>query len=157
MAATFAMKGPTATDFGDNLTAIGLDPAKLPPLTKLAPEQLRKVMPLIAKSLGVKCTACHVWNTEGPPPKTPRMKVAEQMWNQFVRRLTLADGGPLFCDSCHHGAIQVLDRHDLDALAVWMKESFVTKLARADEKEHGCSTCHGQPIRPRFIDGWKVP
>ena len=155
--APFAMKAPTATALTSELAAIGLDPAKLPPLAKLAPDQLRKVMPLFAKSLGVKCTACHVWNTDGPPPKTPRMNVAEQMWNQFVRRLELADGSPLFCDSCHQGSLQVLDRHDLNALATWMKESFVTKLARTDEKEHGCATCHGNPIRPRFIEGWKHP
>jgi hypothetical protein len=53
----------------------------------------------------------------------------------------------------------VLDRHDLAALSTWMKESFVGKLARTDapthDGEHGCSTCHGDPMRPRFIASWK--
>ncbi len=151
----FEMKAPEATTLADDLTAIGLDPKELPPLKKLKPDQLRKVMKLIAKSLGVKCTACHVWNSDGPPPRTARMNVAEQMWNHFVRSLTLAGGSPIFCDSCHHGSLQVLDRRDGNALAAWMKESFVRPLARVDHKEHGCATCHGEPITPRFIDLWK--
>jgi len=154
--APFAMKAPTPSELGDKLTAIGLDPKELPPLTKLHPDQIRKVMPLIAKSLGVKCTACHIWNSDGPPPRTPRMNVAEQMWNRFVRGLTLADGQPLFCDSCHHGSMQVVDRHDTKALGAWMKESFVIGLSRNDQKENECATCHGNPMQPRFINLWRT-
>ena len=52
-----AMKDVSPTIYADDLRAAGLDPLKLPQLNKLPPEQLRKVMPLVAKSLGVKCTA----------------------------------------------------------------------------------------------------
>jgi hypothetical protein len=147
------MRPPTATELGPQLQAIGLDPKNLPPLSKLAPEQLRKVMPLFAKSLGVKCTACHVFEN---PEKTPRMKVAAQMWEHFARTLAISTGEPIFCDSCHHGSLAVLDRTDKTALATWMKDNFVTPLARVDGKDHGCATCHGEPLRPRFIDLWKT-
>ena len=156
-AAPVPMKGPTPTAFDAQLTAIGLDPANLPPLGKLAPEQLRKVMPLFAKSLGTKCEGCHGASFD---QRTPEMNVAEQMWNHFSQELTLRDGGPLFCDSCHHGRAKVLDRRDTEKLAVWMDENYATKLARkaigaqAIRAEHACPTCHGEPAEMRFIRFW---
>lgn len=150
------MRAPTATELAPQLEAIGLDPKNLPPLTKLAPEQLRKVMPLIAKSLGAKCSDCHNFASDGPQQRTARMNAGEQMWNHFVRGLTTVEGEPLFCDSCHHGSFVVLDRTDPHAVEAWMKENFVGKLTRVDQKEHGCETCHGTPMRMRFIDSWKT-
>src|SRR5512135_3110905 len=144
------MKAPTPTVYGAELQAIGLDPQHLPPLNKIAPEQLRKVMPLVAKSLGVKCNACHDFNAPVQPTVTPRMKVALHMWNDFVRTRTISDDGAVFCDSCHHGSLTFLDRHDRPTLEHWMDESFVKTLGA----EH-CETCHGTPPRWKFIDVWR--
>lgn len=153
-AAPVVMKGPTATEYAPQLTAIGLDPANLQPLDKLPPEQLRKVMPLFAKSLGVKCTGCH--DPKSEDTRTPNMNAAIAMWDHFVRGLTTKDGQPLFCDSCHHGAELVLDRRDTEKLAIWMDENFVSKLARKDKQEHACPTCHGEPAVMKFIPLWKA-
>jgi hypothetical protein len=144
-----AMKPPTPTAYAADLEAIGLDPQHLPPLNKIAPEQLRKVMPLVAKSLGVKCNACHDFNAPVQPAVTPRMKVAQHMWNDFVRIRTI-EGGSVFCDSCHHGALDFLDRRDRPALEHWMDESFVKALGA-----ERCETCHGTPPRWKFIDVWR--
>ena len=143
------MKPVTPTAYAEELRAAGLDPAKLPQLNKLAPEQLRKVMPLFAKSLGVKCTGCHDMNA-GVTTMTPRMKAAEHMWNEFVRVRTFSTNEPVFCDSCHHGAMTFLDRHDRPTLEKWMNDNFVVGLGAGS-----CKTCHGEPPRWRFIDGWK--
>lgn len=145
------MKPPTPTIYAAELQAIGLDPQHLPPLNKIAPEQLRKVMPLVAKSLGVKCNACHNFNADTPAAqRTPRMNVASHMWNDFVRTRTIDGDQPVFCDSCHHGSLTFLDRHDRPALEHWMDESFVKTLGA--EK---CETCHGTPPRWKFIDVWR--
>ena len=143
------MKSVTPTQYADDLRAVGLDPLNLPQLNKLAPEQLRKVMPLVAKSLGVKCNACHDTSAD-MATKTPRMKVAEHMWNEFVRIRTIGADGPVFCDSCHHGSLVVLDRHDRPALEKWMQANFVETLGAGS-----CKTCHGDPPRWKFIEVWK--
>jgi hypothetical protein len=49
----------------------------------------------------------------------------------------------------------VLDRRDDDALAAWMQDNFVGKLARSDGAQHGCATCHGDPFDGEFLDEWK--
>jgi hypothetical protein len=147
--AAFVMKDVTPTAYADDLKAAGLDPSKLPQLNKLPPEQLRKVMPLVAKSLGVKCTACHDFNA-GAATMTPRMHVAEHMWNQFVRIRTIGGDQPVFCDSCHHGSLTVLDRRDRPALEKWMQSNFVETLGAGS-----CKTCHGEPPRWRFLEAWK--
>lgn len=151
-----AMKEVTPTAYADDLRAAGLDPAKLPQLNKLPPEQARKVMPLVAKSLGVKCDACHDFNA-GVTAMTPRMKVAEHMWNEFVRNRTIpsrsgTDEGDkaVFCDSCHHGSLVVLDRSDRPALEKWMQSNLVETLGAGS-----CKACHGEPPRWRFLEGWK--
>ena len=150
--AKVVMKDVTPTAYAEDLKAAGLDPKNLPQLNKLPPEQLRKVMPLVAKSLGVKCTACHDFNA-GAATMTPRMKLAERMWNQFVRNRTInpgSDGEAVFCDSCHHGSLIVLDRSDRPALEKWMQANFVETLGAGS-----CKTCHGEPPKWRFLDGWK--
>lgn len=148
-----AMKPVVPSAMLADLQAIGLDPKALPPLEKLEPEKLRKVMKTFSKSLGVVCTDCHVENDFRAP--TPRKNIAAQMWNQFTSGLTLEDGSPAYCDSCHQGSIgPLLDRKNKKALSAWMDENFVGKLKRRDGKEHSCETCHGDPFEGKFVAAW---
>jgi hypothetical protein len=111
-------------------------------------------MKTFTKALGVTCAGCH--DTKDFHAPTPHKKIATHMWNEFTRTLLLEDGRPLYCDSCHGGRPQFLARHDLNALAEWMQENFVDKSKRADKKDHGCETCHGDPIEPKiFTKLWK--
>lgn len=151
-AAPIVMKPPIATAMKSDLEALGLDPSHLPPLAKLEPRTLRKVMPLFAKSLGVKCSGCHAEDMAAP---TPHKKVAEKMWNELVGKLTASDGSALFCDSCHQGRIIQLDRRDLPALGEWMDAHFVKELRRRDGRESSCAMCHGEPRDDRFLDKWE--
>jgi hypothetical protein len=134
-----------------DLQVIGLDPKNLPPIEKLDPRALRAVMKLMTKSLGVKCGDCHREMDFAAP--TPLKRVAAKMWDEFVAKLTFADGAPLFCDSCHEGRMKVLDRADKKALAVWMDANLVEKLKRKDEKEHACETCHVN-MEMQFLRQW---
>ena len=147
-----AMKTPTASAFADDLKKIGLDPLKPPPMSKLTPDQVRKIMPTFAKSLGVKCDACHDVNNF--KADTPNKKVAAGMWQHFVVDLALTSGEPLYCDSCHGGKQEFLDDHDKKALSAWMDANYVSKLKRTDKKDHGCETCHGDPFEPKFLKVW---
>jgi hypothetical protein len=149
-----AMKMPVATAMGAELQSLGLDPKALPPLMKLDPQKLRKVMSLFTKALGGKCQDCHKDGDMAAP--TPRKKVAEKMWNVFSRELAMKDGAPLFCDSCHNGSFKALDRTDKKALAKWMDDAFVDKLKRKDGKDHGCesSQCHGPNNDMNFVQNW---
>ncbi|HEX3770296.1 MAG TPA: cytochrome c3 family protein [Polyangiaceae bacterium] len=128
----------------DDLHALGLDLAKLPPIEKLEPRTLRGVMKLMAKSLGVKCNDCHQEGDYAAP--TRRKKIAAHMWDEFAAKLALGSSGapdaPVFCDSCHQGRVVLLDRHDKKALSKWMDDNFVVKLNRRDGKEVECETCH---------------
>lgn len=153
------MKLPVGSQMAQDLTAIGLDPKNLPAMSKLEPDKLRKVMKLISRSLGVPCSGCHL---EDPSAATPRKRVAEKMWDEYVRGFTLADGAPLFCDSCHQGAVVILDRTDKKALGKWMEAAFVDKLrARPIKGQSGppdeleCATCHGEEHEMHFVDLWK--
>lgn len=143
------MKPVVATTMTAELVAIGLDPKKLPPLEKLEPEKLRKVMKTFNKALGVQCNACH--NADDFKASTPHKKIAARMWNDFTRGLAMADGSPLYCDSCHQGRMETLDRKDKKVLSAWMQAELVDKVKRTDKKEHGCETCHGDPFEARFI------
>jgi len=135
-----------------DLQAIGLDAKNLPPLKKLEPEKLRKVMKLFTRSLGAKCNDCH---TEPMDAMTPRKRAAEQMWNHFVRGLAMADDSPVFCDSCHQGSFRILDRRDKKATEKWMDDSYVDKLKRKDGQENDCATCHGEAAEYHFVELWK--
>lgn len=137
----------------EELKAIGLDPAALPPLGKLPPDKLRKVMKTFTKALGTTCNGCHDGNDFHKP--TPHKKVASKMWDLYVRGLRMADGTPLYCDSCHGGKQEFLDRKDHKALAGWMDENFVKKVKRADGKAHDCATCHGDPFQAKIIEAWE--
>lgn len=146
------MKPLIATAMGEDLTKLGLDPKSLPPLSKLDPTTLRQVMKTFSKSLGMPCTGCHDADDFHAP--TPKKKIASRMWDLYVRGLTTEDGGPVYCDSCHEGKDEFLDRSDKKALGAWMEANFVGKLRRADKKEHGCETCHGDPFEPKFLAAW---
>jgi len=123
-----------------DLQSLGLDAKSLPPIEKVEPRALRAVMKLMARSLGAKCGDCHQEGDFAAP--TRRKKIAARMWDDFVAKLSMANGAPLFCDSCHQGRFQQLDRHDKKALAQWMDDNFVAKLARKDGKSNECETCH---------------
>ncbi|CAN5784266.1 hypothetical protein BH09MYX1_BH09MYX1_34750 [soil metagenome] len=147
------MKAPNTTAMGADLTAIGLDVKNLPLMAKLEPDKLRKVMKLISKSLGLQCNGCHL---DDMAAATPRKKVAEKMWDDYARGFAMADGTPLFCDSCHQGSVAILDRTDKRALGKWMDASFVAKLKpKAKSASMECATCHGEDHEMHFIDLWK--
>lgn len=145
------MKGPIPTAMQNDLLGLGIDPKNLPPIEKLEPRTLRAVMKLFTKSLGIKCGGCHQEGDYAAP--TRRKRIAAHMWNEFAAKLTLADGTPLFCDSCHQGRVVQLDRRDKKALSQWMDQNFVTGLARKDGKENGCETCHVD-MEMRFLANW---
>jgi hypothetical protein len=145
-------KPVTATAFAKDLADVGLDPKALPPLNKLNKDQLKKVMATFSKSLGWECKDCHgTKNFEAPHPMK---KVAEHMWNDYLRGLSHS-AGPLYCDSCHQGKAKYLDRSDKKALAGWMDAELTKKMKRVDGKEHSCATCHGDPFDPDFLDKYK--
>jgi hypothetical protein len=148
------MKHPIPTAMTAELTAIGLDVKNLPAIDKLEPKKLRDVMKLFTKSLGVKCGDCHVEGDFEAP--TRRKKIAKKMWDEMVRGLTMADGHPVFCDSCHQARVIQLNRGDKRALAKWMDEAFVDKLKRKDNGSHGCESpmCHGPDNDMRFLSAW---
>src|SRR5258708_38410953 len=53
------------------------------------------------------------------------------MWDEFVAKLAFAaptDGAPLFCDSCHQGRVEQLDRRDKKALGRGVDDNFVAEL-----------------------------
>jgi hypothetical protein len=103
-------------------------------------------MRTFTKSLGVQCNGCHDTTDFSKP--TPQKTIAGHMWNDFVKQLSLADGsGALYCDSCHNGQKDFLDRSNHPALAAWMKANFVGKLKRNDGAAHNCGTCHGNPFQ----------
>jgi len=146
-ASSVEMKPVVASAMVEDLRALGLDAKSLPPIEKLEPRTLRGVMKLMARSLGVKCGDCHQEGDFAAP--TRRKKIAAHMWDEFAAKLALsapaAPGGaapPVFCDSCHQGRVQLLDRRDKKALSKWMDDNFVTKLDRHDGKSVECETCH---------------
>ena len=145
------LKPIVATALAADLKAIGLDVKKLPPLGKLDPQKLRKVMDLFTKSLGgVECTMCHVKSDF--KAMTPNKNVAGHMWDEFVRRYETTDSKPIFCDSCHQGRVDLLNRGDRKALAKYMSDVYVDGMKLKDGKEHDCATCHGDITAPPFLD-----
>ena len=122
-----ALTAVVPTQLDKKLVALGLDPAHLPPLDRLQPNVLRKVMKLFVQSLGVQCTTCHSDDDFGAP--TPQKAIATHMWNDIVRRIQRSDGGPVFCDSCHQGRSKLLDRH----LAAPGQAEFLDILRALDE------------------------
>jgi hypothetical protein len=153
------MPAVMATKMGDELKAIGLDPANLPALNKVKGKQLSKVMPLIAKATGMECKGCHV--EEGGKlnfkKETRNKTIASHMWTDYVATMALADGGALFCDSCHQGQAEFLDRKNKDATKDFMDANYVKKLARKDKKTQDCTTCHTSDYEMHIFDKlWKA-
>jgi hypothetical protein len=146
-------KPVVATALVADLQGLGLDPTKLPRLERLKGDQLRKVMKLFNKSLGVKCNFCHAEDFAAP---TPHKRVTEGMWNELVRGMTFANGEPVFCDSCHQGKIEILERADLKALGKWMQENYVAPMKLASGSSMSCAACHGEPFVPEFVHDWET-
>jgi hypothetical protein len=147
------MKPPVTSTLTDSLATLGLDPKRLPPLEKLEPRALRGVMKLFAKSLGIKCSECHRAGDFAAP--TRRKTIATHMWDDFVAKLALVDGSPVFCDSCHQGRVEQLDRRDKKLLAKWMDDNFVQRLARLDAKGTDCETCHVD-MEMKLFERWEA-
>ena len=137
------------------LAAAGLDPAKLPPLSEMDKETLKKIMPTFAHALGMGCTDCHIPHQFAAP--TEMKAVAAGMWDHFVTKLSRADGSLLYCDSCHQGKRKPLVRTDLAALKFAMDQQYGDGLKRRDGVANDCGTCHGEPFHPQIErDLWKA-
>jgi hypothetical protein len=145
---------PRATALTAELADLDLDPTSLPKFADLTPKQLRGVMQLFRKSLGVKCTDCHDADYSAP---TRRKSIAQHMWDDITANISTSDNGAVFCDSCHQGRVSIVDRGDLGALKDDMKSSFVDKLARKDGQVNACSTCHVSDADFDLIDRWGGP
>ena len=142
-----------ASAFGAKLEAAGLDPKKLPPLESLDRHQKLKVMRTFTEALGATCTDCHAgldWAAD-----TRRKRVAKRMWNELTRVVALENGDAVYCDSCHQGAMFVLDRRDKAKLTTFMTDVYDAKLKRTDGGDHDCSTCHGDPPNLQFLTTWR--
>lgn len=135
-------------------------------------ESAKKVKPLMeafAKSLGVECSFCHEAKVDakgkpvlknGRPEldfevETEKMRVTEQMWDQWVAKLQFkGTGAPVFCDSCHQGQAEFLNRDEPDKLKHWMKKNFNERLETIDGDPLKCGTCHGEKFKGEFLDDW---
>ncbi len=137
------------TAFATELEQLGLDPDALPAISTLGQMQKLDVMELVAQSLGVECTHCHVSDSDYRA-ETPRKAVARVMWNDFVvgRRL---GNEPLFCDSCHQGSPKILQRTHKRAVKAYMKQQYA-RLVDAQGQGTVCADCHGKPFQPRILD-----
>ena len=148
-----AMPGLRPTRMAASLAAAGLDVTNLPPLESLAPGPKQRVMRTFTEALGVPCVGCH--SADELRADTRRKRVARRMWNEIVRVVALNDGSPVYCDSCHDGALFHLDRRDTRSLAAYMCNEFVGRLKRVDGRSHDCTTCHGDPPDLHLVDSWK--
>ncbi|MFO0679218.1 MAG: cytochrome c3 family protein [Polyangiaceae bacterium] len=153
------------SSLGATLSDAGIDLAKLPEeIDEFEHSQIRAVMGSFKTSLGVQCTGCHATKTmedggvglDAKKP-TPNRNIAEKMYSEFVVKMRFKDGAPLYCDSCHQGKADFLDRSSKEGVGKWMHENFATKLVQADGSPVNCATCHGRPFVPTFVDGWANP
>jgi len=145
------MNAPAPSVMLSDLQTLGLDPESLSPIEKIEPRALRRVMKVLAKSLGAKCTDCHI---EGDfATMTRRKRIAAKMWDEFVVNFTMADGSAVFCDSCHKGRLLQLDRSDKKLLESEMDANFVHGLKRRDGADIACETCHAVKGMP-FLEKW---
>jgi hypothetical protein len=139
--------GPSTTTFADKLSAIGLDVNNLPSLHDLPTSQKLKVMRTFGETMGISCNACHDLSDYSAP--TPQKETAVVAWENISRKLTMADGSPIYCDSCHYGKFDFLDHSDHHQLELWMKSSFVEKLRDKSGAPMACTTCHSEdPTEP---------
>ncbi|MDB5214374.1 MAG: hypothetical protein JWO86_2301 [Myxococcaceae bacterium] len=147
------MQGVRATRMGGVLAAAGLDVKNLPPIEQLTPAQKQKVMRTFTETLGIPCLGCHA--EDEFRADTRRKRIAKRMYNEMVRALTLRDGEPVYCDTCHDGTMYMLDRQDTAKLVKHMSETLVGQFARVDGRNHDCSTCHGEPPDYHMLTTWK--
>ena len=150
-----AMKDPIASAMAADIQKIGLDLKNLPTMAKMVKtekKKLRQVMDLFTKATGLKCKDCH--DADDYAKSTPKKNIASHMWDDMVRVVALADGSPVFCDSCHQGTTKVLDHTDKKALGKWMQATYVDKMARRDKKDHACATCHGAEMDMDLLETW---
>jgi hypothetical protein len=142
-----------------DIKAAGLDPANLPTFEKALADAkaagkpaVRSLMTLFAKSLGIECNGCHSVAPFSVPEATKN--ITGRMWDRWVHTLKLKQGGTLFCDSCHQGKEKFLVRKDSNALKAWMDTNLTKGLVNAAGVANKCSTCHGDPFDPGFLDAW---
>lgn len=140
------------TTFTEDLKGIGFDVKTLPKFGELTKAQKKSLMPLFAKSVGMSCAGCHAGGGE-----TPNMRIAKKMWDQWVVgfQITGEGGGAVFCDSCHQGKKEFLDRSQHEALSLWMENNFVNRHQSATTKGTDCARCHGDPFVSEFLTAWK--
>lgn len=141
------------TKMGEALAAAGLDVRALPPLEALEPGPKQKVMRTFTTALGIPCLGCHAESDFAA--ETPRKRVAKRMWNELVRVLQMSDGAPIYCDSCHEGALFALDRRDTTHVADFMSDVLVRGMRRIDGRPHDCTTCHDDPPDFHTVTSWK--
>ena len=137
------------TQFTSELRELGITATTVPDWQALGPALKKKLMPLFKKSLGFeKCSGCHKSDVG---IITHNMKVAKQMWQHFVVPLRQTDGSLVFCDSCHNGSMNILERSNPEALSAFMKAEYAHKVTRLDKSPHACKTCHGEPFEGDII------
>jgi hypothetical protein len=149
-----AMPGVRPTRMGAELAAAGLDPANLPPLEALPQGTKQRVMRTFTEALGIPCLGCHA--EDDFSADTRRKRVAKRMYGQIVRVLATRNGEPIYCDSCHDGALFNLDRRDPRVTAAYMCEALTDGLRRVDGRPHECTTCHGDPPDFHILATWKA-
>ena len=137
-----------------DLERAGLDPKNLPRWEAIDKKTKQRIMKTFASSLGLKCIGCH--DLDDFAKSSPRKRATARMWNDFVRVLTLEDGSPAYCDSCHQGSVQVLDRRNKALVSSFMDDVLVGKMKRRDGKDHECGTCHGDPPEFAFLKEWRA-
>lgn len=150
------MEAVTPTSKVPDLVALGLDPKHLPPLGEVPERAVKPLMDTWDDSLDACCEHCHEKRT--PKAPTREKRVAAEMWSRFTRELVTLDGSPVYCDSCHHGALRFLDRSDPAALRAWMRDSYVVRLRKRDGSPVECATCHGERLEAKIIERlWGIP
>ncbi len=137
------MKPIRSTAFASQLADLGQDPAQLTPIGELSASQRLDTMDLIAESLGVECTYCHV-STNDYQTETPKKQIARQMWDRMTRGVHL-ESGPVFCDSCHQGAPTLLQRSRKKDVKAYMRREYGRLVGRG-EGALKCEGCHGKPF-----------
>jgi len=140
-------RGPSTTTFTAKLAAFGLDVNNLPALHDLPINQKMKVMRTFNESMGMQCNACH--DLSDYSAETKMKDVARAGWDEITRKVTMADGSALYCDSCHYGKRDFLDHTVGHAgISQWMQTNFVEKLKSKDGADMACTTCHKEGAPP---------
>jgi hypothetical protein len=128
---------------------LGIDTTK--PLSAIPLQIKKQLMPLFKQALGYEsCSGCHIGNDYDKP--TRNKEITRKMWEKFLVGMRDAQGGGLFCDSCHGGRAKSLDRTAMEGVQRLMETDYVTKLARADKQPHDCTACHGKEPEPKIIE-----